>query len=336
MRYISTLCPLIAVMVSILAVDPASADQFFGGCDNICGADACDDFSSQGKNRCNCSIPVWTVKADYVHLWRDRMGSDILLMTEAFPSDEPVLFDSQFQFNTPGIDTSLNWSSGHGLAAEIRYLGFQDFTAAQTYPGGDFRFAGSSTNFGFGIPLQVVQESDLQSLELLGYRQHGCTSLSYGYRYVGLEESLRYFAPSASFPTGLFHETDNALYGFQIGLNSTLWDNGRRLRFDGRVKAGIYHNEVEVASAQNDSGSGRSSGEQTAFVGEFGLDAVYDIRRNLSFRAGYQSLYIDGVSLAADQSQNTSNLAINGPAIIDIDSSSILFQGLHVGLEYRR
>ena len=124
--------------------------------------------------------------------------------------------------------------------------------------------------------------------------------------------------------------------GFQIGLDSTLWDNDRWLRFDGRAKAGIYHNEVDVASAQNNSGSGQSSGEQAAFVGELGLTAVYDIHRDLSFRAGYQALFVDGVSLAADQSQNTSNLAINGPATIDIDRGSVFFQGLHVGLEYRR
>ena len=119
MRYISTLCPLIAVLVSLMVPDPASADHFFGGCDNICGADACDDFSSQGKNRCNCSIPVWTVKADYVHLWRDRTGSDLVLFSEAlYQGDIPLLYFSQLDFDDSGFDGSIIRSNGRGKGVE--------------------------------------------------------------------------------------------------------------------------------------------------------------------------------------------------------------------------
>ena len=80
-----------------------------------------------------------------------------------------------------------------------------------------------------------------------------------GFRYVGLKESLRYGVPSSPISSNLlFHNADNALYGFQIGLDGPLWDNHCRLRVDGLAKAGVYLNDVEVSSAQNAAGSGQN------------------------------------------------------------------------------
>ena len=219
----------------------------------------------------------------------------------------------------------------------MRYLGVKDFTDAQTFEGNSHHFPGSSTVF--GGTTEVGYKSGLQSLELLGYRQHDDLKLSFGFRLVGLKESLTYryvgplFAPSSR--DYLFHNADNTLYGFQIGLDGPLWRKHRRFSVNGLAKAGFYLNDLEVSSAQNSSGSAQNSDCEAAFVGEVGLTGVYAIRYDLSLRAGYQMVFIDGVSLAADQSVNTSNLAIYGPATVSIDQNSLFYHGLNIGLEYR-
>ena len=64
---------------------------------------------------------------------------------------------------------------------------------------------------------------------------------------------------------------------------------------------------------------------EAATIGEASLTGVFRLNRCWALRAGYQVLWIDGVSLAED-------------AFLDngIDTRSLLFQGCHVGIECRR
>ena len=105
----------------------------------------------------------------------------------------------------------------------------------------------------------------------------------------------------------------------------------------------MYYNDLDasatlvIPNVPANGGMGRNSDSAAAFVGELGLTASYDIRCNLSLRAGYQLLFLDGVALAADQVPNTGDLIGNNNTPVNVHTgNSLFFHGLHVGLEYRR
>ena len=112
------------------------------------------------------------------------------------------------------------------------------------------------------------------------------------------------------------------------------------MRVDADIKVGVYLNQADAASSAGGillDSSGRNDETSAAFLGELGLDAVYDVSCCLSLRAGYQLLFVAGVALAADQVPNTGNLAAGSPNVpVSVDSSSLLYHGLNVGVEYRR
>jgi len=65
--------------------------------------------------------------------------------------------------------------------------------------------------------------------------------------------------------------------------------------------------------------------------------ATYDITSNLSIRGGYQLLLIDGVALAGDQVPSTAGLFGNNNTAVNADTgNSVLYHGLHFGVEYRK
>lgn len=176
---------------------------------------------------------------------------------------------------------------------------------------------------------------------MLGFRSHGESRFSLGFRYVEIEESLTYSYAgrplSFVVPDYLFHRAKNGLYGCQLGWDGAIWAR-ERLRIEGQAKAGLYLNDIRVSSAQQStigSSLGQNSSSETAFVSELGIAAAYDIRSNLSLECGYQTIFVDGVSLAADQSVNTSNLARFGPSTVGIDQNSLFFHAMRFGLEYR-
>ena len=141
--------------------------------------------------------------------------------------------------------------------------------------------------------------------------------------------------PSAQGLVTTLSRADNRLYGFQLGADRSLWDNGNGLHFDGLAKVGVYGNDADVVS-QGLNGSGSNSDTDAAFIGELGLNAKYDVTQRLSVSTGYQLLFLDGVALAANQVPNSGNMnggANNVP--VNVSSASLLYHGLRTGLEYR-
>ncbi len=294
---------------------------------------------------CDCACPSWTGRVGYVHLWRENLGSDSPLLVGggggAVPAGTVLSSASQLDFEpSPGGDVSLIYDTGCGCGVEIRYLGLEEFSAEQTVTAATQY--GIATNpastIAFFNPTNVRWDSELHTFELVGRRCCDGMSLSYGFRYVDLDESLRFVDNNPSIAT---FTADNALYGFQLGVDAPLWDDGCGLRIDGLAKAGVYLNDVEATVFAFSGGAtqrfGNASETSAAFVGELGLTAVYDLSCCLSLRAGYQLLYLDGVALAADQVSNTGNLGgVAGPPIpVTVDSSSLLYHGLNVGIERR-
>ena len=92
---------------------------------------------------------------------------------------------------------------------------------------------------------------------------------------------------------------DNELYGFQLGFEGVIVRQGR-WSLESTVKAGVFYNDLDVSgNSANINFSKRF--DQTAFIGEANLFMRYYITPRMSFKAGYQGLWIDGIALMPDQ-----------------------------------
>lgn len=320
-----------AVLLLTFAALPA-----FGGVEDGTPEECCD---SSLCDSC-CVSSMWTAQVGYVHMWRERIGSDFGVWEDT--ANNPVYTAAGYDFDSAsGADVSLAWENGCGKGVVFRYLGLEEFTAADRF--GPFgittRLATNptGTNWGAGFAFDTRYASDLQSFEALYQRRFCRTNLTLGFRYVDLDEELSIRSIPVTGPYRF--QTENKLYGFQIGLDRELWETCYGVTFDATAKAGIYCNDTYARSASTGTNSsGQTSEDRAAFVGELGLAARYDINCCWSVTAGYQLMFIDGVTLAADQVPNTGRLNVNNNHNVPViaDSNSLLYHGLNVGVEFRR
>ncbi len=303
-------------------------------------ASSCDACSDESLCDCCCPASLWTGRVGYLHMWRERIGSDFAVWEDT--ADNPFYTADRFDFDPKsGLEASLSWDNGCGKGWEFRYFGLEDYVASENVANGSNTRPATNPNTSFSITggrLDFDYESELQSFELLRTHRCGKARLTYGFRYVDLDETMT--ATWLVNDNTVLVRAQNRLYGLETGLDGILWDNGCRLKLEGAARAGLYFNDVEAStnSIFSVGRSGQATSDQAAFIGELGLNASYDVSCHWSLRAGYQLMLIDGVALAADQVPNTGGLGIANPnpAPINIDSSSLLYHGLNVGLEYRR
>jgi hypothetical protein len=307
---------------------------------------------------CDCCCPTWRAHFDYVHMWRSD-PSNVPLLRPVDPTQgnvaagPPVHTAADFDFEgRSGIDTGFFYGLGCSRGVEIRYLWIDDFSdgvaLAPTHPRNET--VPPTAFFRGTVPVVSGYQSEVQSVELLGRHCLAKLDFTYGFRYVELNETLS--IATAPTPLNYASETafgaDNDLYGLQLGLAGKLWDNCRGLRVDAITKLGIYYNDAcadarflvddppQQPPFQTRDGRGRDSTGDAAFLLEVAAMATYDVTCNLSVRAGYQLLLIDGVALAADQVPSTGTLFGNDNAPVNAHcGNSVLYHGLHLGLVYR-
>ncbi|QWD63847.1 hypothetical protein [Polynucleobacter sp. MWH-UH2A] len=132
--------------------------------------------------------------------------------------------------------------------------------------------------------------------------------------------------------------TSNNLFGLQLGAQGRLFEIGR-LSFGGSLKVGAFNNQA----TQNDAVSitkvmylTSATVNRMAYAGEGVIQLKYLITDDLSIKMGYQMLWLNQVALAPGQIpyvySGSSPTSVNARGVNT--SSSILFQGGTVGLEY--
>jgi len=183
---------------------------------------------------------------------------------------------------------------------------------------------------------EVNYLSELHSTELsyrrywVGYRPRFSGTFLLGARYIRLTEDLAFTASGGTAGGQVNWGSENDLVGGQAG--GDMWiglRQGLRLGFEG--KAGIYNNRFKFANSSNIAGAGSaaSNGNQTAFVGELGVQMVADIWPSISLKTGYQLLTMTDLATVAN------NIDAND---FQIDSVNIngdaLYHGFTCGLEY--
>ena len=282
----------------------------------------------------------WTATADAILLQRTSSGSQHLL-TDPIPDTE--LFNSSaLRFSTAaGPRLSLRRQGVLDGELEAVYFGIDSFSASTDFPNSALPsgVAGLTIDDAVVIPVYSVQfqyGSRLYNTEF-NYRKpvNERLTLLAGFRWVELEDRYQatgtenvFLGPFASNVSG-----QNDLYGFQLGGDLQLFNPGRRLQIDACGKAGIYGNNARTTNRYVDTVrdfSASASAGQTAFVGEIGLTASYRLTDHLAARAGYQLLWIDGVTVGADQIASTD--FVTSSATVNA-AHTVFYHGATVGLE---
>jgi hypothetical protein len=203
----------------------------------------------------------------------------------------------------------------------------------------------------------IELQSNLQTAEVsyrrywLGYWPRVSGTLLAGFRYTRVDENF-VFSSQGSEPfsqnnpqlAALDYKEDaeNNLAGFQGG--GDIWISlCQGIRLGSEAKAGIYDNHYRLANRistvpyaiQPPALFEEFRKDQPAFISEGSVDFVADLFPSLSFRIGYEVLFLDNLVLAGDNFNQTSPYGNQGPRVPFVDDSGQLFyHGGHVGIEY--
>jgi opacity protein-like surface antigen len=312
--------------------------------DQTQGIDCCNPGCCNPSCCQKCYCPRWTASADCIIL--DRVGSADQTLVQRVPigttltTGAELLNANDFRqgfYSGPRLDLIRHGDCGYDL--ELLYFQIDGWSSARRVLPDDeileFSAPGNITFSTFGVPMEFDYSSQLYNAEF-NVRWNPCCRVSMlaGFRWIELRENLDgAFAP-ATLDTFWNTDTKNNLYGFQIGADGKIWDCGC-FSLDGLLKAGVFGNHAEQTSSagtvDNLQGVFSASTTHTAFLGEVGLQCKYQVTCNLTLRAGYEAIWLQGVALAPAQIQEsnvtTGEFGINS-------NSGVFYHGATAGFEY--
>jgi len=158
---------------------------------------------------------------------------------------------------------------------------------------------------------QTEYNAEFWSLEanktLIGWE---VAKVLFGGRYIDYDETYRYSFSQPGAAGSFISETDNSMYGLQVGLDM-LFPVSCHGYMDLRGRAGGYINfaESNVSGLKNVAGTqtfqpfSDSDDSDLAGVFELGAGYRYDVGQMLSMRAGVEGWYVTGVANAQDQAR---------------------------------
>jgi len=162
-----------------------------------------------------------------------------------------------------------------------------------------------------------------------------------GFRYVGVEDESQLvvdgcvplLTPSERAVYGV--RARNNMFGAQVG-NRSRW-TWRNWAVEGWAKAGLLGNCVEQIQDPTvteifPERVGGANGSSLGFIGDLNLTVVYRLTDVWGVRLGYNTVWITGLALAADQYDFSFDEGAGGR----LDTSGAMFlHGANVGLEAR-
>jgi hypothetical protein len=282
--------------------------------------------------------PQWSVEAGAVFMHRSS------------PQGAPII-GADGPFDVAVEDSDTGWASGPRvkIGRNVRYLGRVELAYFGFYDGASPYRARTTWQ---GLDSQQTEDiltdfwSDLHSTEL-NVRRPLIGELDWlaGFRWIEFQDRMVGFQVETEIP-GAIELRDpaarvyNHVYGFQLGVDGTLWRFSPKLRATGFLKSGIYGDAIQAAASVNalveeteDSQTTQSWKHKSlrdeefshlTFVGELGIGGEYQIGEHLSATIGYQALWLEGVAtLPAFLSAGRESWAHGSP----------FFHGVVLGLE---
>ena len=277
--------------------------------------------------------PCFVVRGGALVL-RPRSHGPVPLVNAGNTTLEAADLDLNFQ---AGWELAGIWNAGPNLGFELRYFEVDSWTKTIE----DQFVSGIQTSNVQGYSILTFPVFDI--VELVSYRsalQSGeinarlasweSITLLAGFRSLALNESIRIDATASDAEVDVI----NQLYGFQVGLEGN-W-SWRRLSLTGFCKGGAYNTkstlDIPTFSAQD---LVPVINNHVTLVGEAALLANIDVTRNLSFRTGYQVLWMPGVALATDQFTSHPPNGVYGNDLEVLTNSGVFFHGFFLGMEGR-
>ena len=257
---------------------------------------------------------------------------------------------------------SIPLSSGKVL--EFGYLGLVSHDAEQTAPVGAGPYYSVLSDFGLNpsapgqygfVGLDGVDyhagsmESSFDSVEL-SFRRGWVDpntgwqgNLLVGVRHITLSEMFSFKAGADANTLSFTYDSDvvNSITGAQFGAD--FWKKASNgIEFGIGVKVGAYGNRMKVDSAYAGTAinpgysPSRQDDDDVAFVLEANAMLNWAVSQNLSVRAGYQILYIDGLALGSEQFSESPPFVSTGTTgnAGFTSNGDLLYRGFSVGVEW--
>ena len=314
-----------------------------GPCDTLEACDVeplCD--AAAGCCGCLTCCDLWTVRAEVMFL--RRSDADQLALITHQETEETLVDVENLEFDhNAAVRYQLMREYCCCWGWDIGYFGIDSWTSSGN-GGGDVSPILQGPGLAFpstahGTIYRAEYGTDLHSAEFnVRRRFHECVTGVAGFRWIELQDQLRTLAIAPQVTDFYSIDTNNQMYGFQLGADTRLFDRGRRFEIDGIFRVGVMFNncnqntEAPILSpfvpAVADQISARE--DHTAFLAELGIRGNIQVFRGLYATGGYGVMWLDGLALAPDQIPHADLIA---PASADLDTGGTLFfHGATVGL----
>ncbi|MGW8257521.1 MAG: BBP7 family outer membrane beta-barrel protein, partial [Thermoguttaceae bacterium] len=275
---------------------------------DACGADCFDGCGGSCGGSCADCCPQWEITGDYIIF--DRVGNNSQPLVRDYYTNEVLKNTDEARFGFHGGPrVSLIRHGCRCYDLELLYFqidGWNSTMLATTdeLTRNPISFPTAEGSITTIYPMQFQYTSQLYNSELnLRWNPLCRVAVMAGFRWAELNENFNAGILAPDLSNFWNTRVRNNLYGFQIGADAILYERGC-FSIDGLLKAGVYNNHAEQTSTLM---TGQTypavsaSTDHVSFLGELGLQAKYQLTCNLTIRAGYEALWIDGVALAPSQ-----------------------------------
>ena len=223
------------------------------------------------------------------------------------------------------VNFGLLFQSDSGIGYELSYFTV-DFSNSITVD--------DTIPVSFGAqPANLVEtytasyDSSVDNLEFNVFaRRTQLFRFGFGFRYIDLSEDFDIVEGDvAGSGTGFFSSTDNSLLGAQF-TGDLFHPINDLVTLEAGVKAGIFNNEVDVNYTSENRVLDYSD-DTTSTVVDFQVGVAFAASEFLVLRIGYQSIVLDDVALAPNQSTGFDYYATSAPASL----SELTLDGVYFG-----
>jgi hypothetical protein len=250
--------------------------------------------------------PVWSARAGTLIMERGNPHPGTLFQ-DAFTLEEVSNFKN-FTFNWDGgYDVSILRRLSCCTTLEVRYFAIDGWTSQQTLtPVDDVNIPTfPEISIAGGTAIDATYVSRIYNGEVnFRHRFDDRIVWLWGFRSLQLHENLDIAANVDGQISNVIFNTDNHLYGGQLGADVHLLGDGC-LCLDGVMKAGIFANTADGVAEFDQQGSSQllaaDRRTQVAFVGECDLTLAYRWNCHTTIRSGYQVMWVEGAATASDQ-----------------------------------
>ena len=283
--------------------------------------------------------PRLQLRVGAVYMTRVNEKYRVLIQSTSNPLRQLNAEDFDFGWE-PGLDASASHVAFDDSSFEVRFLGLRQFTANQFIEtdGSEVRFDANPDVFAPNVQtIDSRYTSDLYSLELNWHYVTYCPfNYIAGFRYVGLDEDLGAVLDAAPQTFRYRSETNNDLYGIQLGVESAPdmplfgW---HCLSWYGKV--GIYGNDTRQRTVLDTTTLGQivsESPDTSAVLWEFGVGLDLPVTHCLSIQGGYGAMIFERVTIASDQLRHIDFINATGSD----NRGTTMYHGANLALVYRR